>query len=288
MAEEMLDPPGFTDNGHEVTVTLPLRSTVAPAERAWLRELEHRGTLAGPDRIASVHAARWRRPRPMPVCVGCWAWTGRRRPTCLAAYAMRGSSSSAVNGAERPTACQALTASAGWAAAERHRPARPRGGPRGDRTDCQCRRPRCHWSRSRGDAGAVGAVAGGRALGADRQSSRHAIPPRLIEPGFCGFRPVGAPPDLALQSQRQPPSVGLRNRRSQVRILSGALGLLAVLPRPPALEVPPTRRSRGTPDLALGRARLAVCDTGALPGRGAHRALRLGALPPECPGRPVG
>jgi ATP-dependent DNA helicase RecG len=58
MAEEMLDQPRFTDNGHEVTVTLPLRSTVAPAERAWLRELEHRGTLAGPDRIALVHAAR--------------------------------------------------------------------------------------------------------------------------------------------------------------------------------------------------------------------------------------
>lgn len=58
MAEEMLDPPRFADSGHEVTVTLPLRSTVAPIERAWLRELEHRGTLAGPDRIALVHAAR--------------------------------------------------------------------------------------------------------------------------------------------------------------------------------------------------------------------------------------
>ncbi len=58
MAEEMLDPPRFTDSGHEVAVELPLRSTVAPVERAWLRELEHRGTLAGPDRIALVHAAR--------------------------------------------------------------------------------------------------------------------------------------------------------------------------------------------------------------------------------------
>jgi ATP-dependent DNA helicase RecG len=58
MAEEMLDPPRFADSGHEVTVTLPLRSTVAPIERAWLRELEHRGTLSGSDRIALVHAAR--------------------------------------------------------------------------------------------------------------------------------------------------------------------------------------------------------------------------------------
>ncbi len=58
MADEMLEPPQFIDNGHEVTVDLPLRSTVAPAERAWLRELEHRGALTGPDRIAIVHAAR--------------------------------------------------------------------------------------------------------------------------------------------------------------------------------------------------------------------------------------
>jgi len=47
-----------TDSGHEVSVTLPLHSTVAPIERAWLRELEHRGTLTGTDRIALVHAAR--------------------------------------------------------------------------------------------------------------------------------------------------------------------------------------------------------------------------------------
>src|SRR6185312_4489428 len=58
MADEMLDPPRFTDNGHEVTVELPIRSAVAPVERAWVRELEHRGTLRGADRIALVHAAR--------------------------------------------------------------------------------------------------------------------------------------------------------------------------------------------------------------------------------------
>jgi ATP-dependent DNA helicase RecG len=58
MAEEMLDPPRFHDNGHEVLVELPIRSVVSPAERAWLRELEQRGTLTGPDRLVLVHAAR--------------------------------------------------------------------------------------------------------------------------------------------------------------------------------------------------------------------------------------
>jgi ATP-dependent DNA helicase RecG len=58
MQEEMLDPPRFEDHGHEVVVDLPIRSAVAPVERAWIRELERRGTLAGPDRIVLVHAAR--------------------------------------------------------------------------------------------------------------------------------------------------------------------------------------------------------------------------------------
>lgn len=58
MAAEMLDPPRFTDHGHEVVVELPIRSAVAPAERAWIHELERRGTLHGSDRIALVHAAR--------------------------------------------------------------------------------------------------------------------------------------------------------------------------------------------------------------------------------------
>jgi ATP-dependent DNA helicase RecG len=58
MAAEMLDPPRFTDHGHEVVVELPIRSAVAPAERAWIHELERRGTLRGSDRIALVHAAR--------------------------------------------------------------------------------------------------------------------------------------------------------------------------------------------------------------------------------------
>lgn len=58
MLAEMLDPPKFEDNGHEVAVTLPVRSAVAPVERAWIRELERRGTLQGPDRLVLVHAAR--------------------------------------------------------------------------------------------------------------------------------------------------------------------------------------------------------------------------------------
>lgn len=58
MLEEMLDPPKFDDRGHEVVVTLPIRSAVAPAERAWIRELERRGSLEGPDRLVLVHAAR--------------------------------------------------------------------------------------------------------------------------------------------------------------------------------------------------------------------------------------
>jgi ATP-dependent DNA helicase RecG len=58
MAAEMLEPPRFRDSGHEVVVELPIRSAVAPAERAWIHELERRGTLRGLDRIALVHAAR--------------------------------------------------------------------------------------------------------------------------------------------------------------------------------------------------------------------------------------
>jgi ATP-dependent DNA helicase RecG len=54
----MLDPPRFADSGHEVTVELPIRSAVAPVERAWIHELELRGTLIGTDRLVLVHAAR--------------------------------------------------------------------------------------------------------------------------------------------------------------------------------------------------------------------------------------
>lgn len=58
MASEMLEPPQFRDDGHEVVVELPTRSTVTPTERAWVHELQRRGELRGIDRIALVHAAR--------------------------------------------------------------------------------------------------------------------------------------------------------------------------------------------------------------------------------------
>ncbi len=58
MAEEMLDPPRFEELDHEVRVTLPLRSAVAPVERAWIKELERRGSLRAADRLLLVHASR--------------------------------------------------------------------------------------------------------------------------------------------------------------------------------------------------------------------------------------
>jgi len=58
MAEEMLDRPRFQEFDHEVRVTLPLRSAVAPVERAWVKELERRGSLEAADRLLLVHAGR--------------------------------------------------------------------------------------------------------------------------------------------------------------------------------------------------------------------------------------
>jgi ATP-dependent DNA helicase RecG len=58
MIDEMLEPPCFSDSGHEVIVELPIRSAVTPSERAWVHELERRGALRGLDRVALVHAAR--------------------------------------------------------------------------------------------------------------------------------------------------------------------------------------------------------------------------------------
>ena len=58
MAQQMLDPPRFLDSGHEVVVELPVRSAVTATERAWVQELERRGSLQGVDRIILVHAAR--------------------------------------------------------------------------------------------------------------------------------------------------------------------------------------------------------------------------------------
>jgi ATP-dependent DNA helicase RecG len=61
MRGELLDPPSFTDLGHAVEVSLPVRSTVTPAERAWVREVEARGLIQPADRLILVHAARGER-----------------------------------------------------------------------------------------------------------------------------------------------------------------------------------------------------------------------------------
>ncbi len=58
MRDELLDPPIFADTGSAVRVTLPVRSAVAPSERAWVREVEQRGLIGASDRILLVHAAR--------------------------------------------------------------------------------------------------------------------------------------------------------------------------------------------------------------------------------------
>jgi ATP-dependent DNA helicase RecG len=58
MAANLLDPPEFVDDGTSVTVRLVLSTTVTPAERAWLQEVERRGEIRPPDRVLLVHAAR--------------------------------------------------------------------------------------------------------------------------------------------------------------------------------------------------------------------------------------
>lgn len=58
MANELLDPPEFVDTGTSVSVTLRTVGTVTPRERAWIAELEQRGSLSASDRLVLVHAAR--------------------------------------------------------------------------------------------------------------------------------------------------------------------------------------------------------------------------------------
>ena len=58
MAEHLLEPPEFVDSGDSVAVTLRITSTVTPRERAWVAELEQRGSLNRQDRLLLVHAAR--------------------------------------------------------------------------------------------------------------------------------------------------------------------------------------------------------------------------------------
>jgi len=61
MRSELLDAPRFRDLQHAVEVSLPIRSAVTPAERAWVREIQARGLIQGADRLIIVHAARGER-----------------------------------------------------------------------------------------------------------------------------------------------------------------------------------------------------------------------------------
>ncbi|HKR48440.1 MAG TPA: ATP-binding protein [Pseudonocardiaceae bacterium] len=58
MRDEMLDPPIFEEFGEFVRVTLPIKGPITPQERAWLKDLEERGTLEPTERLLLVHAAR--------------------------------------------------------------------------------------------------------------------------------------------------------------------------------------------------------------------------------------
>lgn len=58
MAAAMLEPPIFATDGKTVEVLLRLGSAVSPPERAWLAEIERRGSIRPDDRILLVHAAR--------------------------------------------------------------------------------------------------------------------------------------------------------------------------------------------------------------------------------------
>ena len=58
MAAAMLNQPIFDTDGHHVEVVLPLGSAVSPPERAWLAEIERRGSIRPDDRLLLVHAAR--------------------------------------------------------------------------------------------------------------------------------------------------------------------------------------------------------------------------------------
>lgn len=58
MTEALLDPPVFEDQGHSVSVTLPIRGPISPQERAWVMEVERRGAIQPLDRLPLVHAAR--------------------------------------------------------------------------------------------------------------------------------------------------------------------------------------------------------------------------------------
>lgn len=58
MRAELLEPPEFAETSHSVRVRLPLGSTITPRERAWIREIEQRGSIRPEDRVLLLHATR--------------------------------------------------------------------------------------------------------------------------------------------------------------------------------------------------------------------------------------
>lgn len=58
MRDELLDPPRFEERGDDLVVTLPVRGTATPEERAWVREVEARGEIEARDRVLLVAARR--------------------------------------------------------------------------------------------------------------------------------------------------------------------------------------------------------------------------------------
>ena len=58
MASYLLPPPEFEEVGSSVRVTLRMGGVVIPEERAWVAELQRRGSLAPRDGLLLVHAAR--------------------------------------------------------------------------------------------------------------------------------------------------------------------------------------------------------------------------------------
>lgn len=58
MAEALLDPPQFFDDGTSVTVVLPLSGPITSRERAWVAEFERQDKIEPRDRLLLVHAAR--------------------------------------------------------------------------------------------------------------------------------------------------------------------------------------------------------------------------------------
>lgn len=58
MAAAMLNQPIFDTDGNHLEVQLPLGSAVSPPERAWISEIERRGSIRPEDRLLLVHAAR--------------------------------------------------------------------------------------------------------------------------------------------------------------------------------------------------------------------------------------